>query len=95
MPLGKKTTSTSGGALQDMNLTQRIPSELQPPVDNECEFAEHRSGKKALRRSKNAGQSSLTPCRRTGVSGNSKSCPLARLKGSPTKDVMKHSKKKT
>ena len=42
------------------------------------------------RRSKSAGQPPLTPSRRTGATGNSKSCPPARLKPSPTKEVIKH-----
>ena len=51
---------------------------------------EHRPGHKPLRRSKSAGQPPLTPSRRTGTTGNSKSCPPARLKASPAKEVIKY-----
>ena len=45
---------------------------------------------KSIQRSKSAGQPPSTPGRRTGTSGNSKSCPPARLKASPLKEVIKH-----
>ena len=54
------------------------------------ESNEHRSGHKSLRRSKSAGQPPLTPGRWTGTTGNSKSCPPARLKASPAKEVIKY-----
>ena len=45
------------------------------------------------RSSKSAGQPPSTPSRRTGATVNSKSCPPARLKPSPTKEVIKYSGK--
>ena len=44
---------------------------------------------KAVQRSRSAGHPPLTPNRKSGFSGNSRSCPPARLKSSPIKDVKK------
>ena len=93
MILGQQVTPAGGRTIQDVNITQRIPPEFKPPVNNQHEVVEHGSGERALRRSKSAGQAPPTPSRRTGISGNSKSCPPARLKASPTKEVLKHSGK--
>ena len=92
-PLVQKTIPTSGRTLDDGNIAQRSFSERKLSLGNQCGVNEHRSGKRSLQRSKSAGQSPLPPGRRTGTSGNSKSCPPARLKASPIKDVMKHSGK--
>ena len=89
-PLVQKTTSTSDGALGNWNTAQQVFSEGKPHWDNHREELESRPIKRVLRRSRSAGQSPLTPGRRTGTSGNSKSCPPARLKSSPIKEVMKH-----
>ena len=89
-PLVQKTTSTSDRALGNWNTAQQVFSEGQPHWDNQRDELESRPIKGILRRSRSAGQSPLTPGRRSGTSGNSKSCPPARLKSSPIKDVMKH-----
>ena len=47
---------------------------------------------KAVQRSRSAGHP-LTPNRKSGFSGNSRSCPPARLKSSPIKDVIKSGRK--
>ena len=48
---------------------------------------------KAVQRSRSAGHPPLTPNRKSGLSGNSRSCPPARLKSSPIKDVIKSGRK--
>ena len=50
MPLVQKTTSTSGGALDNRNTAQQIFSEGKPHLDNQCEEFESRSIKGVLRR---------------------------------------------
>ena len=59
-------------------------------MGNQGESSEHRPGQRSLRRSKSAGQSPSTSGRKAGTIGNSKSCPPARLKASPIKEVVKH-----
>ena len=48
---------------------------------------------KAVQRSRSAGHPPLTPNRKSGLSGNSRSCPPARLKSSPIKEVIKSGRK--
>ena len=89
-PLGQKTVPFKGvpsnkGSCAEQSLATGISS-----FGNQGESSEHRPGQKSLRRSKSAGQSPLTPGRRAGTIGNSKSCPPARLKASPIREVIKH-----
>ena len=88
-PLGQKTVPFKGvpskkGSCAEQSLAAGISS-----FGNQGESSE-RPGQKSLRRSKSAGQSPLTPGRRAGTIGNSKSCPPARLKASPIREVIKH-----
>ena len=55
-----------------------------PCFSSQGESDEYRLCHKLLRRSKSAGQPPLTPGRRAGTTGNSKSCPPARLKAQGT-----------
>ena len=71
---------------------QSLTAEIQS-YSSQGESKEFRPGHKPLRRSKSAGQPPLTPSRRIGTTGNSKSCPPTRLKASPAKEVIKHSGK--
>ena len=89
-PLELKTVPLSGGPPDKGSFAKQSLSEGTPSVGNQGEGNEHRPGQRSLRRSKGAGQSPLTPGRRAGTIGNSKSCPPARLKTSPIKEVMKH-----
>ena len=89
-PLGRKTVPLSGGPPDKGSFAKQSLSEGTPSLGNQGEGNEHRPGQRSLRRSKSAGQSPLTPSRRAGTIGNSKSCPPARLKASPIKEVMKH-----
>ena len=83
-------TSSQGNVLPgNFNIAQRDFPENSSQWDNQHDDLQSRP-KRVLRRSRSAGQSPLTPSRRTGISGNSKSCPPARLKSSPIRDVMKH-----
>ena len=58
-------------------------------IDGET-FGNQCRSTKGVWRPRSVGHSPLTPSRRSGFSGNSKSCPPARLKSSPIKDVIKH-----
>ena len=74
-PLGQKTMPLKGvpsnkGSCPEQSLAAGISS-----FGNQGESGEHRPGQKSLRCSKSAGQSPLTPGRRVGTTGNSKSCP--------------------
>ena len=48
---------------------------------------------KAVQRSRSAGHPPLTPNRKTSLTGNSRSCPPARLKSSPISEVIKSGRK--
>ena len=48
---------------------------------------------KAVQRSRSAGHPPLTPNRKTSLTGNSRSCPPARLKSSPIREVIKSGRK--
>ena len=60
-------------------------------LSSENLFNEHEDNGRRIapRRSKSAGQTPGTPGKKRLASGNSKPCPLSRLKSSPIKDVIK------
>ena len=88
----EKTSNSDRPSKSVVCSTQSLTAGIQS-CSSQGESKEHRTGHKPLRRSKSAGQSPLTPSRRTGTTGNSKSCPPTRLKASPAKEVIKHSGK--
>ena len=55
--------------------------------------AQLRGSIRAVQRSRSAGHPPLTPNRKLGLTGNSRSCPPVRLKSSPIKEVIKSGRK--
>ena len=86
----QKTTIECNGVSGNDNIAQRAYSKAEFHWGNPQDDLKGKPMRGVLQRSRSAGQSPFTPGRRAGTSGNSKSCPPARLKTSPVKEVMKH-----
>ena len=89
-PLAQKPTMMCPGVPGNEMTAQRTSSQIEFNWGNLHEDPKEKPVRGVPRRSKSAGQSPLAPSRRTGATGNSKSCPPARLKSSPAKEVLKH-----